>query len=248
MKKFISALLSLVMILAMPATAFASAPDGTIRYLPTDVDEITEEIIEEYGIITIDEDGNKIISIPLFPANDVTDISNKNYDSDNNIQGLVHEGHHVPDNIVLPRHFSLTPHTHTVTDVSSFNLNTFVPATEFARAGFTVTKEYSRGVTVNAALDLSGGISKGDVEAALGVNVGGSYVCGESESYQSPVIPSGYKGRIVYRYTCTVYMFTNKTAYFWPNTIPQLITYEYDDCTAESGPRDGYFDLQLIAM
>lgn len=72
------------------------------------------------------------------------------------------------------------------------------------------------------------------------------YTRGESESY-SKVVPNGYKGRIVYYYTCTVYTFVNETAYVWPNTIPQLITYEYDDCYANGAPRNGYFGLQLIA-
>ncbi len=244
-KKLVSLALTAVMVMGMSVTAFAEEPQ-TQKYLPSDIEEITEEMIEEYGIVTTDENGNEIITIPLGPANEGATIAAPDFNPDDDVQGFVHDGHTIPENITLPRHFSLTPHSHEVTNLSSYTLNTFVPATEYADQGFTVTKEYNRSVEVNASLDLNGGISKGDVEAAIGVSVGGSYTRGASESY-SQVVPNGYKGRIVYYYTCTVYTFTNKTAYVWPNTIPQLITYEYDDCSAQSAPRNGYFGLQLIA-
>lgn len=245
-KKLVSVALSAVMIMGMSVTASASNSTNTIKYLPSDVEEITEDIIAEYGISSIDENGNEIITIPLGEANIGSYVEAPNYDYDATTQGLVHDGHAIPDNIILPRHFSLTPHSHEVTDVSSYTLNTYVPATEFADQGFTVTKELNRTVEVNASLNLNGGISKGAVEGALGVTVGGSYTRGASESY-SKTVPNGYKGRIVYYYSCTVYNFTNKTSYVWPNTIPQLITYEYDKCSAQSAPRNGYFGLQLIA-
>lgn len=248
MKKFLSLIISLAMMMGMSANAFAASPENTepVKYLPSDVDEITEEIIEEYGIVSTDENGNEIITIPLAPSNDGTVTTMPDFDPDDYATGLVHEGHTVPDGITTPYHFSLTPHTHTVTNQSSYTLNTYEPATEFADQGFTVTKEYSRAIEIHADFNLQGGISKSTVEGALGITVGGSYTRGESESY-SKVVPNGYKGRIVYYYTCTVYTFVNETAYVWPNTIPRLITYEYDDCYANGAPRNGYFGLQLIA-
>ncbi len=244
-KKLISLALAAVMVMGMSVTSFAAEPQ-TPKYLPSDIDEITDDMIEEYGIVTTDENGDEVIIIPLGPANEGTDIAAPDFNPDDVDQGYVHDGHTIPENVILPRHFSLTPHSHEVTNLSSYTLNTYVPATAFADQGFTVTKEYNRSVEINASLDLNGGISKGDVEAAIGVSVGGSYTRGASESY-SKEVPKGYKGRIVYYYTCTVYTFTNKTAYVWPNTIPQLITYEYDDCSAQGAPRNGYFGLQLVA-
>lgn len=246
-KKFICFTLSAIMVMGLSTTAFAAEPESTTpKYLPADVDEITEEIIEEYGIVSFDENGNKIITIPLGPANYGTDIAAPDYTPDDDVFGLVHDGHTIPDDIIMPLHFSLTPHSHEVTNLSSYTLNTYEPATEWADQGFTITKEYNRSVEINASLNLNGGISKSAVEAAIGVTVGGSYTRGSSESY-SKTVPDGYKGRIVYYYSCTVYTFTNKTAYVWPNTIPQLITYEYDNCSASGAPYNGYFGLQLVA-
>lgn len=246
-KSFISLSIAIIMMMAMATTAFAQEAKALEpKCLPSDVEDITEEMIEEYGIISTDADGNEIITLLFAPSNEGTSIPAPDYDPDDEDQGFVHEGHSMPGNVILPRHFSLTPHTHEVTDLTSFRLNTFEPATEWADQGFTVTKEYNRSVEINASLSLNGGISKGAVEAALGVTVGGSYSRGSSESY-SKTVPNGYKGRIVYYYSCTVYNFTNKTTYVWPNTIPVLMTYAYDKCTAYGAPYDGYFALQLKA-
>lgn len=124
--------------------------------------------------------------------------------------------------------------------------SSYVPATEYAMPGFTVTKEYSRSVEVNASLNLVGGISKGYVEGQLGVTVGGSYSRGSSESY-SAVVPSGYRGRIAYRYYFHLYLFNNRTTYIW-SSFPLVTTEEIDACSAESAPYDGYFYLQLLAL
>lgn len=245
-KKLLALALSATMLMGMGTTAFATTPDESINYLPAEVDEITEDVIQEYGIVTNDENGNEIINIPLEPSNDGSYIATPNFNPDDHVQGFVHDGHTVPDNIILPRHFSLIPHSHEVVDLDSFILNTDEPATEFVDQGFTVTKEYSRSVEINASLNLNGGISKDTVEAAIGVTVGGSYDRGESESY-STVVPDGYKGRIVYCYKITIYKFDNKTTYVWPNTIPVLITTEYDACSAYGAPYDGFFSLQLIS-
>lgn len=242
-----SLVLAAIMIMGLSSTVFAQETEiDTDRCIPSNVEEITEEMIEEYGIRSTDEDGNEIITILFAPSNAGTYSAEPDYNPDESSEGIVHVGHTVPDGINLPRHFSLTPHSHEVTNVSNYTLNTFEPATEWADQGFTVTKEYSRSIEINASLNLNGGISKSSVEAALGVSVGGSYTRGSSESY-SKTVPNGYKGRIVYYYSCKVYNFTNKTAYVWPNTIPQLITYEYDSCSASGAPYDGYFGLQLKA-
>ncbi len=243
--KLVSFALSLVMVMGMPAAAFAASPSD-IQFLPSEIDEITDQVIEEYGVVSTDEYGNEIIVIPLGAANSGTFTAAPNDNPDDSTIGPVHEGHSIPDNIILPRHSNLTPHNHEVTNLSSYTRSTYVPATAYADEGFTVTKEYSRSVEINASLNLNGGITADMVSTQIGVSVGGSYSRGENESY-SKTVPDGYKGRIVYYYDCTVYSFTNKTTYYWPNTIPQQITYEYDSCSAEGAPRNGYFGLQLIA-
>lgn len=246
-KKLISVALTAVLAMGMSITTFAQEADtSSTKCLPSDVEEITEEMIQEYGIVSIDEEGNEVITILFAPSNEGTTTPAPNYNLDNDVKGFVHDGHTVPDNIMLPRHFCLTPHTHEVINLTSSSGKWLIPVTAYADQGFTISKEYSKSVEINASLNLNGGISKNDVEAAIGVSVGGSYTRGTSETYTATV-PNGYKGRIVYYYTCTTYNFTNKTAYVWPNTIPQLITYEYDDCSAQGAPRDGYFGLQLIA-
>ena len=248
MKKLLSIILSLSVVLGLSTNALAASDENTnqIKYLPSDVEEITEEIIEEYGIVSTDENGNEIITIPIAPSDAGNFTPMSDFNPDDYATGLVHDGHTVPDSIITPYHFSLTPHTHTVIDKSSYILNTYKPVTEFADQGFTVTKEYNKAVEIHADFNLQGGISKGAVEGALGITVGGSYTRGESESY-SKEVPAGYKGRIVYYYTCTVHTFVNETAYVWPNTIPQLITYEHDNCYVHGAPRNGYFGLQLIS-
>ena len=113
-------------------------------------------------------------------------------------------------------------------------------------AGFTISKEYNETFEINASISLQGGITDSIVESALGVSVGGSYRRGSGESYTATV-PSGYRGRIAYRYYSTLYMFDNKTTYVWSST-PPVTTEEYDACSAESAPYDGYYYLQLLAV
>lgn len=245
-KKLVGLALAATMVMGMSLATFAAEPDETRNYLPSDIEEITQDVIDEYGIITLDENGNEVITIPLGPSNSGTDIAAPDYNPDNNVQGFVHEGHTIPNNVMLPRHFSLTPHSHEVTNLTSSSGKWLVPVTSYADQGFTISKEYSKSVEINASLNLNGGISKGEAEASIGATIGGSYTCGSSETYTATV-PKGYKGRIAYYYTCTTYNFTNKTAYVWPNTIPLLITYEYDNCSAQGAPRDGYFGLQLTS-
>ena len=92
MKKFLSLIISLAMMMGMSANAFAASPENTepVKYLPSDVDEITEEIIEEYGIVSTDENGNEIITIPLAPSNDGTVTTMPDFDPDDYATGLVH--------------------------------------------------------------------------------------------------------------------------------------------------------------
>lgn len=243
MKKIISIILSLAMVLSMSATAFAA--EQTLPMQPANSDgfiEITEEYIEKYGVHTVDEFGNKIIEVPLGP--DMSYISDP-ITTDEEVHEGIHEGHSYPEGMIQPYHFSLTPHSHEVVNVTSVQYSNYIPVTQYAMAGFTISKEYNETVEVNASLNLNGGISKSSVEGSLGVSVGGSYTRGSGESY-SATVPSGYRGRIAYRYYSTLYMFDNKTSYIW-SSYPLVITEEFDACSAESAPYDGYFYMQLLA-
>lgn len=247
MKKLFSLLLSVVMVVSVSVPSFAveaentSSPDHPIKFLPSDVTEITDEIIAEYGIVSTDENGDTVVTIPLAPSNNFTCTPASDSNPDVDETGLVHDGHHIPEGIVMPYHFSGIRHTHRVTDVRTSTLSTYEPVTAYANGGVTITKEYSKSITFSVGLSLSGGITKDDVEAALNVTVGAEYTVGESESY-SATVPEGKIGRLVYFYHCTVYRFTNETTYWWDGLEP---TYEYDDCYAEGAPYDGYFGLQF---
>ncbi len=241
------------MILSLAVPVFAANEsylgDEFPDFVPADA-EITREIIDEYGIDSTDEFGNESIIIPMGPATSGEDIETSNNNLDEDFKGYVHDGHVIPDNIidnVHPSlyHFSLTPHTHEVINLKASSGKWLKPVTSYADEGFTISKEYNKSVVINASLDLKGGISKKTAEASIGFSIGGSYTRGSSETY-TKTVPKGYKGRIVYYYECTTYKFTNKTTYIWPNTTPQLITHEYDACSAQGAPRNGYFGLQLI--
>lgn len=245
MKKVLSIILSLVMLLSMSVPAFAAeaelpneSPQGTVI-------EITEEYIEQYGIHTVDEYGNDIIEVPLGPSL-VGGIKHPEPSAveDNNMG--VHDGHNYPDGYIMPRHFSLTPHSHEIINLETIQYSSYIPVTEYALAGFTVTKSYDRAFDISVSLNLEGGITKNQVEGKLGIEVGGTYTWGSGESY-SAVVPSGYRGRIAYRYYSYLYLFDNKTTYIW-SSLPFVTTEEIDPCSAESAPYDGYYYLQLLAM
>lgn len=246
MKKTIALLMSIMMVLSLSISTSAaeSSLDSNswqnVKYLPPDVEEITDEIIAEYGIISTDENGDETILIPLAPSNDGTFTPAPDYNPADNVDSLVHDGHTVPNDIVMPFHFSPTPHVHEIINLSSWTLLTFKPVTEYADGGFTISKSYNKSITIEASLNLNGGISKSAVEASLGVSIGGSYTRGESESY-TVTVPQGRQGRIVYFYNCKVYEFTNRTTYRWPF----YTTVEFDDCSAQGAPYNGSFALQL---
>lgn len=242
-KKIVSLICSSAMLLGMSTTVLAAEPTAPMPPVNSEgVFEVTEEYIEKYGIHTTDEFGNDIIEVPLAPAANV--VESLSIDEPPCDKGL-HEGHSLPEGIPQTRHFSLTPHSHEVVNLTSVQYSDTIPVTQYAMAGFTISKEYNDTFEVNASLSLEGGIPKSTVEAVLGISVGGSYTRGSGETYTATV-PGGYRGRIAYRYYSTLYMFDNKTTYVW-SSIPPVTTEEYDACSAESAPYDGYYYLQLLA-
>lgn len=245
MKKFLCFLVTFsILMSALSATAYAAEAAQPTETQQGSIIEITEEYIQEYGIHTVDEYGNKIIEIPLGPSF-VEGIKYPEIpDTDDNNVG-VHDGHSYPSNYVTPRHFSLTPHSHEIINLQTVKYSNFIPVTEYAMAGFTVTKEYNRAFDISVSISLEGGITKSQVEGSLGVEVGGTYSWGSGESY-SATVPSGYRGRIAYRYYSYLYLFDNKTTYIW-SSLPLVTTEEIDACSAESAPYDGYYYLQLLA-
>jgi len=187
---------------------------------------ITEEDIQQYGTETTDEFGNTIIEIPLG-----TSIS---------------EGEFIPEELMSPNHFSLTSHTHEVANLTWMNYSGFVPVTDYAMPGITITKSYDKTFTLSTSITLTGGIEISVVTAQIGVEVGGSYAWGQGESY-SVTVPSGYKGRIAYRYDSKMYFFDNKITYYY--SFPSYTTVEYHPCSAEGKPLPGgTYYLQIIAI
>lgn len=245
LKKLLSVALSTIMVIGMTTTTFAY--EQPMPKLPINSDgviEITEEYIDQYGIRSVDEFGNEIIEVPLGPdlSNAVDPLTTNEPLCDEG----VHNGHSLPEDMVQTYHFSLTPHSHEIVNLRSTRYSNYIPVTQYAMPGFTISKEYNRTVEVNASLSLAGGISKGAVEGELGVSVGGSYTRGSGETY-SATVPSGYRGRIAYRYNSTLYSFDNKTTYVWSSS-PLVTTEEFDPCSAESAPYDGYFYMQLLSI
>lgn len=212
--------------------------------------QITEEYIQKYGVHTVDENGNAMIEVPLGPSNATGKLISENVPLHD--KHKIHSGHNIPDkylnnsDTISAQHFCLTPHTHEIVNLRSIAYNNFVPVTKYANPGFTISKSYNRTFTLSTSISLSGGITKGAVSGELGVEVGGSWSWGEGEEY-SAVVPSGYRGRIAYRYDSTMYLFDNKTTYVW-STMPLHTTVEYDACSAESKPHSGYYYMQLIAI
>lgn len=243
-KKIVSLICSSAILFGMSTAVFAAEPTVPTPVVNSEgVFEVTEKYIEKYGIHTTDEFGNNIIEVPLGSAADIVEALSTNEPP---CDEGVHEGHLQPEGIPQTRHFSLTPHSHEVVNVTSAQYSNYVPVTQYAMAGFTISKEYNETFEINASISLQGGITDSIVESALGVSVGGSYRRGSGESYTATV-PSGYRGRIAYRYYSTLYMFDNKTTYVWSST-PPVTTEEYDACSAESAPYDGYYYLQLLAV
>ena len=253
MKKIFSAILSFFIVSYMAVPVFAANVSYLDNELPDFVpadDEINQEVIDKYGISSTAEFGNEVIIIPMGPSTNGEYIESQNDNQDEDIEGYVHDGHVIPDNVIdndAPQlyHFSLTPHTHEVINLKKSSGKWKKPVTSYADQGFEISKEYNKSVVINASLNLNGGISKKTAEASIGASIGGSYTRGSSETYTAKV-PKGYKGRIVYYYDCTTYKFTNKTTYVWQNTTPPLKTYEYNACSAQGAPRNGYFGLELI--
>lgn len=246
MKKTLSLLLVFCLIFTLSIPAFAAETNTPIsKTYPAKEFIITEEYINQFGRHSTDEFGNDIIEVPLCPSQAKV-IEKHDYKIPEDTGMGVHEGHAIPDGIDSPKHFSLTPHSHEVVNLSSYIYSGYIPVTAYAAPGFTVTKSYSETAELNASLSLSGGITKGIVEGQLGVSVGGTYSCGQGESY-SAVVPSGYRGRIAYRYYSYMYTFDNKTTYIW-SSLPLVTTTEYDACYAQGAPYDGYFYLQLLAI
>lgn len=244
-KKLLSFILSASLLLGITTTAFAADDTNSVGNSPL---VITEDYIAEHGIHDTDEFGNDIILIPLGPSTS-DGIALPTPPEDEHDYFSIHEGHFPQTSGITPYHFSLKTHTHKIINLKQSIFSGSVPVTAFAAPGFTVTKSYNETFTISVALELAGGITKGDVEGTLGVQVGGSYSWGSQESY-SATVPSGYRGRISYRYYSYLYTFDNQTSYYTLPTAsspPVVYNVTVDRCTAVSKPYDGLYYLELRA-
>lgn len=242
-KKLLALALLASLLLGMTTPVFA-ADDITPVSNPPFV--ITEEYIAEHGIPSTDEFGNDTILIPLGPSTS-TGVALPEPQEDDHDYMSVHEEHFPKNNSITPCHFSLVLHTHKIINLKQGTFSGSVPVTAYAAPGFTVTKQYDETFTISTSVELAGGISKKDVEATLGIQVGGSYAWGEKESY-SATVPSGWRGRISYRYYSYMYVFDNETTYFTLPTAsspPRVTKVTVDPCSAVSKPYDGFYYLEL---
>jgi len=241
-KRLLAMALLASLLLGMTTTAFAT--DDTSVSNPPLV--ITEEYIAEHGIPSTDEFGNDTILIPLGPSTS-GGIALPEPPEDDHDYFSVHEEHFPENSFITPYHFSLKTHTHKIINLKQGTFSGTVPVTAYAAPGFTVTKHYDETFTISASLELAGGISKSDVEGTLGIQVGGSYTWGSGESYEATV-PSGWRGRISYRYYSYMYVFDNETTYFTlptASTPPIVTKVTVDPCSAISKPYDGFYYLEL---
>lgn len=222
MKRIISALLMLTVLLAM----------GTIAH----AGELTDEYIEEYGIPSTDENGNATILIPLYsiPVTSQTQLE-------------IPEDHTncMPEELALQRHFSLNSHTHQMINIRTTRTYKSLPISTWADEGFVISWTTGWSKTVTMEVSLSSGISVDQVEAGLGVNVGGSYTYTESLAYQAPAVPEGYEGRIALKVIFDYYVFDDQITYTILGVPPSTVTEVITNNTAESEPLDAVVYLEL---
>lgn len=220
MKRIPMMLLILLMLLAVGQIAYAG--------------ELTDEYIETHGIPSVDEYGNATILIPLYTIQPSAATEAKN---------VGHPGCLTAAE-VAQRHFFMSGHEHRLMNIRATESNKSVPISEcWADEGFTIgwTQGWSKTVSFN--LNLASGISKDDVEATLGVEVGGSRTYTETATYTSPQIPAGYEGRISLRVNFFYYVFDDQiTYYFFGSPTSTEIIYNN---TAESQPLDAVVYLEL---
>ena len=149
-------------------------------YVTASALELTEEYIQEYGIPSVDENGNETILIPLYS------ISEMEYKPE-----VLPEDHVrcVPEGNGLARHFIGITHSHQITNVNTTTAYISKPISYWADQGFQITWTSGWSVSISLSLDLKSGIPKSTVEKNFGVAIGGSYTYTESNAYTSPVIP-----------------------------------------------------------
>lgn len=222
-KKIISMCMVTVMamsIMCVGASAESNISIGNIGDRDNRI-EITESDIIEKGIKTVDEYGNEVIEIPI-------QIDTNNVD--------------LPaEPTVEPYHFHIAPHSHYIENVLKYKVNDFKPLTNYSTAG-TVSYSMGESFELSASISTSVGVTAEVVSAELGSSVTGSRQITASQSYTYD-IPSGYKGRIIYRYSYDMYLFDCVTRWTLTGGIDRgegsAISKPYNDASA-------YFTIQLV--
>lgn len=222
MKRIAIVLLMLVMLLAVGSIAHAS--------------ELTEEYIEEHGIPSVDENGNETVLIPLYTIQPSSATQAESVEHPNCLTTAD----------FLQRHFSATGHTHRMINIHATKTYKSIPISNYwADEGFIITWTQGWNKTVTFNLNLASGISKDEVEDALGIEVGGSVTYTETSTYTSPQIPAGYEGRISLRVNFFYYVFDDEITYYLFG-VPTSTEIFYND-TAESTALDAVVYLELRA-
>ena len=212
-KKRLTMLLAFVMLFSISTVSSFASNDGIIVNIAN-------------GIQTTDEFGNTIVEIPIAIDKSVVDVETLS-----------------PPTQMEPNHWHISPHTHSIENISTYLINDFYPVTSYSTAS-SVSYSMGSSFSISASISTSVGVTEDIVTTTLGGSVTGSSTITADQTYTFN-IPSGYKGRIVYRYSYDYYTFDCVT--YW------YLTGDTDrgDGSARSKPHDdasAYFTLQLVEI
>ncbi|AEE95893.1 hypothetical protein [Mahella australiensis] len=171
--------------------------------------------------------------------------NNVNYSPEDNVIETPLPGKVTVKNLPSKNLPSVSPnsllYSYSIRNISKQIFNLFYPLTNYATGYCNLTYSRSVAFTVDANISTSVGVSADIVQASIGSNVGVSNTVTASESV-SYEIPSGYKGRIVIRYSQNYYTFTCVKR----NRVTGSET--TGPGSATTGAYDPYYARQLIAI
>lgn len=145
----------------------------------------------------------------------------------------------VCDSCPVPYHFSLTPHSHEITKITSRyrgEIDRGVVAEVTKRVNTSSVLTYEKSRSVSNSYDVSIGFDKGVVDAQMGYNV--SYSTTATASY-SVDVPANKLASINLYDMYDVTKFDAKTTYVY-DTIPITYSYEYGTGWAQQWTNFGF--------
>ncbi len=147
---------------------------------------------------------------------------------------------------VTTQDLDLRWHTHRIENVRIYQINDYYPVTDWYVGSATIAYQQGQSFTISGSVNTTCGVSAStavaQVKADTGVTIGASTTVTCSTTY-TRTISSGYKGRIIYRYTYDYATFTCVKDYDNPNYRD-----EYGEGDGKSAAYDGYFTLQQVSL